>query len=115
MSGRLTVLAMLCLALLGAAPRDAFGATVEAPLGGDTLALADGARVRLAGIATALPGAAAAALAERFSGREVALGDGPEGLDRHGRIVAHVVRADGLWAEGELLRLGLARVRTSIE
>ena len=31
--------------------------------------------------------------------------------DRYGRLLAQVYRDDGLWIQGELLRLGLARVR----
>jgi endonuclease YncB( thermonuclease family) len=34
-------------------------------------------------------------------------------LDRHRRIVAQATRDDGLWLQGELVRRGLARVRTA--
>lgn len=33
-------------------------------------------------------------------------------MDRHRRLLAHVYRSDGLWAQGEMLRSGLARVYT---
>lgn len=33
-------------------------------------------------------------------------------MDRHRRLLAHVHRTDGLWAQGEMLRSGLARVYT---
>lgn len=84
--------------------------------------LADGHGVRLAGIE--LPGLAAgapapladathAALAELLDGWEVRLGLGAVARDRHDRLIAQLRRADGVWVQGELLRRGLARVRTS--
>lgn len=33
--------------------------------------------------------------------------------DRYGRFLAHVVRADGTWVQGEMLRLGMAGVETT--
>jgi len=30
-------------------------------------------------------------------------------MDRHGRLLAYLRRTDGLWIQGELLRLGIAR------
>jgi endonuclease YncB( thermonuclease family) len=40
----------------------------------------------------------------------VRLGTVPQ--DRHGRILGHLVRKDDLWVQGEMLRLGMARVYT---
>lgn len=100
-----------------------------AALDGDTLLLADGRTVRLAGIAAPKPPpgegppgredgrrwplaeAATAALAELAVGRELRL-PGRAPLDRHGRILAQLERTDGVWLQGELLRRGLARVAT---
>lgn len=54
-----------------------------------------------------------AALADILLGRRVELYSGGAARDRHGRALAHVVRAeDGLWAQGEMLRRGMARVYT---
>lgn len=91
---------------------------------GDTLELEDGRRLRLAGIEAAKPPpntepgrpwplaeAATAALADLALGRDLTLrGEGR--TDRHGRLVAQVLRDDGLWLQGALLARGLARVHT---
>jgi endonuclease YncB( thermonuclease family) len=53
---------------------------------------------------------AAAKLARLVQGREVRLGFGGQRLDRHGRLLAHLTRDDGLWIQGALLEAGLARV-----
>ncbi len=90
-------------------------------LDGDTLALADGALVRLVGIRAPKPPpegpaggrwpeAARDALAALVRGRAVRLGYGGRREDRHGRILAHLFRDDGLWVQGALLARGLARV-----
>ena len=42
--------------------------------------------------------------------RKVTLYYGGRRMDRHGRILAHLKRDDGLWIQGEMLRQGLARV-----
>jgi endonuclease YncB( thermonuclease family) len=92
---------------------------------GDTLELADGRIVRLVGIqAPKLPlgrpnfptwplapeaGAALAALAQ---GRRLTPWFGGARGDRHGRVLAHLVREDGLWLQGEMLARGMARVYT---
>ncbi len=92
-------------------------------LDGDTVALADGRVVRLAGILAprSEPGrrqdahatAARERLATLVAGRRVELREDSRTLDRHGRRLAHLVRAgDGLWVQGALLEAGLARVYT---
>lgn len=52
------------------------------------------------------------ALAEITSGHQVVLRSGATPRDRHGRTLAHLVRGDGLWIQGEMLRRGMARVYT---
>jgi len=112
------------LLLAGTAWAD--GMRVTAVLDGDTLELEDGRRVRLAGIDAAKPPrnanpadgrvwplaeAATAALADLALGRRVVL-HGPAPVDRHGRLLANLVREDGLWLQSALLVRGLARVHT---
>lgn len=90
---------------------------------GDTLILEDGRQVRLVGIqapklpldrpgfkAWPLADEARAALVRLAAGARVALRYGGRRQDRHGRELAHLVRADGLWLQGRLLKEGLARV-----
>jgi endonuclease YncB( thermonuclease family) len=94
------------------------GATevVEA-LDGATVALADGSRLRLAGIEAPGEGPAAEAarreLGALVAGRRVEAREAR--ADRHGRALAQLVREDGLWVQAELLRRGHARVRTRPE
>lgn len=117
-------IALILLAglLLAAAPLDRL--RVAAVIDGDTLELADGRRVRLAGIDAAKPPAGAegdrrwplaeaatAALTELALGRSLTV-KGEAATDRHGRLVAQLVRDDGLWLQGELLARGHARVHT---
>ena len=57
------------------------------------------------------------ALEAMVLGRAIRLSHGPRRLDRHGRLLAHLhvedeAGADGLWVQGDLLRLGMARVYT---
>lgn len=123
------VLLLIALFLAGARPSSAQTARVEEIIDGDTVTLAaaiDGAReVRLVGIqAPKLPlgrkdfktwplaDEAQAALDRLARGREVSLIFTGRERDRHGRILAHLQRDDGLWLQGEMLRLGLARVYT---
>ncbi|WP_042442231.1 thermonuclease family protein [Azospirillum sp. B510] len=121
---RLPVLLLGWLLLTGAAPAES--PRVTAVLDGDTLELEDGRRVRLAGIEAAKPPrhadpadgrvwplaeAATMALSDLALGRRVAL-HGPAPVDRHGRLLAHLVREDGLWLQSALLARGLARVHT---
>ncbi|AWU94775.1 thermonuclease family protein [Azospirillum ramasamyi] len=99
---------------------------VTAVLDGDTLELEDGRRVRLAGIEAAKPPRSAApadgrvwplaeaatrALSDLALGRRVVV-HGPAPVDRHGRLLAHLVREDGLWLQSAMLVRGLARVHT---
>jgi hypothetical protein len=50
------------------------------------------------------------ALAALALGTRVTLAYGGARVDRHGRRLAHLYRDDGVWLQGEMLRLGLARV-----
>ncbi|HET6520278.1 MAG TPA: thermonuclease family protein [Geminicoccaceae bacterium] len=88
------------------------------------IALADGRTVHLAAVElpallqpeSASAERARAALAELLDGAEVRLGLAAAAAipDRYGRLAAQLRRgADGLWVQGELLRRGLARVRTT--
>ena len=90
---------------------------------GDTVVLDTGERVRMVGIqAPKLPlgrpefatwplaGEAKGALEALALDRMVTLSFGGRRIDRHGRLLAHLHRADGLWLQGEMLRRGLARV-----
>jgi endonuclease YncB( thermonuclease family) len=132
---RAAALAIGALVVLGggvlAAPKPAFAQTAEIAevIDGDTVVLSagfDGAReVRLVGIqAPKLPlgrarfrswplaDEAQAALAGLARGRRVTVVVTGRARDRHGRLLAHLERDDGLWLQGEMLRLGLARVYT---
>jgi len=103
---------------------DGGSAVVAEAIDGDSLVLADGRTVRLVGIqAPKLPKgrsfapwpfaeAAKVALDELARGKTVTLRYGGAREDRYGRVLAQLVRSDGLWLEGELLRRGLARVYT---
>jgi endonuclease YncB( thermonuclease family) len=97
----------LFLVLLATAARAAEVADVP---DGATLVLADARRIRLAGIDAAPSPVAARTLRALALGKDVALE--PVGPDRHGRLRAQVRTGEGLWLQGELLRRGLARVRT---
>jgi micrococcal nuclease len=55
---------------------------------------------------------AQAALATLVQGHSVTLRIGTTPRDRNGRILAHVVRDDGVWLQQELLRQGWVRVYT---
>ncbi len=103
---------LLLLALTPAARAEGIGALpaldgagVTAVAADGTVTLADGRRVRLA--AVRLAEGAHAILEPLVAGRPV-VPRGPAEPDRHGRIVAHLVRDDGLWVQAELLRLGAA-------
>ena len=90
---------------------------------GDTVVLEDGREVRLVGIqAPKLPlgregfetqplaPEARAAIEAMLAGQAVRLMYGGLEVDRYGRALAHVFTDAGLWVQGEMLRLGLARV-----
>lgn len=93
---------------------------------GDTVVLADGRQVRLVGIqapklplgrpnfkAWPLGEEAKTALEKMILGKTAQLRLAPAPQDRHGRVLAHLVDIqDQVWAQGELLAQGLARVYT---
>lgn len=92
---------------------------------GDTLVLASKTVVRLVGIqAPKLPldrpgfkewplaRESRRALEELSLGRSLTLHPGTRPVDRWGRALAQLARDDGLWIQGEMLRLGWARVYT---
>ena len=121
MTRRIIVL-FLAVILTAATPLERL--RVIAVIDGDTLELEDGRRVRLAGIEAAKPPpnaeaerrwplaeAATAALRDLALNRKLTV-RGETTTDRHGRLVAHLVRDDGLWLQGELLARGHARVHT---
>ncbi|MDZ4737240.1 MAG: thermonuclease family protein, partial [Rhodospirillaceae bacterium] len=94
-----------------------------AVIDGDTLLLEDGREVRLVGLqAPKLPlgrpdfpvwplaEEAKAALEALVLGEGLTLAYGGRQLDRHGRALAQLYRDDGTWIQGELLKLGMARV-----
>lgn len=98
-------------------------ASVAEIVDGDTLILDDDREVRLVGVqAPKLPlgrpdfepwplaDEAKAGLAQLALGRAVTLAYAGRRADRHGRVLAHLFRADGLWLQGELVSRGLARV-----
>jgi len=104
-------------------------AVVASVVDGDTVVLdrpIDGAtQVRLTGIQAPklalgrknfkdwpLAAAAKKELEAMILGRRVGLFHGPQRMDRHGRLLAHLVAPDGTWLQGEMLNRGLARVYT---
>ena len=100
------------------------GGTAVRIVDGDTLVLDDGREVRLVGIqAPKLPlgragfrkwplaDEAKAALAQLPAGTSLRVLFGGARADRHGRVLAHLVRrSDDLWIQGEMLGRGWARV-----
>lgn len=100
-------------------------ATVADVTDGDTLVLSDNVTVRLVGLqAPKLPldrpnfkewplaKEARKALEELVLGRRLTVRPASKPVDRWGRTLAHLERDDGLWVQGEMLRLGWARVYT---
>ncbi|MBN33360.1 MAG: hypothetical protein CMM46_01030 [Rhodospirillaceae bacterium] len=96
---------------------------VASVVDGGTLALTDGREVRLVRIIAPklslgrdwiaeqpLALDAKAALEEPVAGQVVDLHSGPTGMDRHDRILVHVVLPDGHWVQAILLQQELARV-----
>lgn len=99
--------------------------TVTRVIDGDTLQLDGGAEVRLIGAlaprafdaagATAdwpLEAMAREGLEQILTDRNVKLAFAGRRSDRHGRLLAHVVRSDGaqqIWLQAEMLKRGLAR------
>ncbi|MFZ5789734.1 MAG: thermonuclease family protein [Pseudomonadota bacterium] len=95
---------------------------VAAVIDGDTLALEDGRELRLVGIQAPklalgrpdfptwpLAAEARSALERLVQGQVLALFAGGQQTDRHGRMLAHLKRADGLWIQGAMVQAGLAR------
>lgn len=104
-------------------PAAAVETRVKRVVDGDTFVAADGSRVRLLGIDTPESvdprrpveyfGKEAAAFAERLlQGKTVLLQPGRNPRDVHGRTLAWVWREDGLFVNGELVRMGYAQVYT---
>lgn len=106
-------------------PGEGSGRVIEV-VDGDTVKLDSGREVRLVGIqAPKLPlgrrgfaewplaGEAKAKLESLFARKAVTLHFGGAREDRHGRLLAHLTGEGGtLWAQGEMLKAGLARVYT---
>jgi endonuclease YncB( thermonuclease family) len=100
--------------------------SVATVVDGDTLRLKDAdADVRLVGIQTPklplgrknfkqwpLADESRAALTDLVRGHTVTLRLAPTPKDRNGRVLAHIMRDDGLWIQAEMLRLGWGRVYT---
>jgi micrococcal nuclease len=95
--------------------------TVAAVADGATFSLADGRTIRLAALdvprrgersdrRNAVAAAAREALEALVGGSSVALAPVPPAADRYGRILAHVVDAEGRWVQAEMVARGLARV-----
>jgi endonuclease YncB( thermonuclease family) len=102
---------------LGCSAAKLMPAMAERALSGNTIALSDGRRVRLAGVVVpqspAFEATARDSLQALVGDAPVFLGDASAVPDRHGRIVAQVFLDDGRrWVEGELVRTGLLRVFT---
>lgn len=102
-------------------------ATAAEVLSGDSVRLASGDILRLAGIqaprlarksggretaAWPFAGEARAALEAIVAGKTLRLSYGGRRVDRYGRLIAHLHTADGLWVQGALLSRGLARVNS---
>ncbi len=130
---RLLALSSLIFGMMGGmVPATALDSADEAPgerarvvevIDGDTLVLSNGLEVRLVGTQapklplgrrgfTAWPLAeeARALLLDLAMGETLGLAYGGRRQDRHGRTLAHLYRADGLWLQGEMVRRGFARV-----
>lgn len=101
------------------------GGIVREAVDGDTVLLADGREVRLVGLQAPklalgrrnfkdwpLAEESKRAVTALTVGQGVTLRHGGANRDRHGRVLAHLYRADGLWVQGEMLRRGQARVYT---
>ena len=118
------LLIALVLAPAGARAAEAV-ALVASVVDGDTVVLegAGGDEVRLVGIqapklalgragfrAWPLADQSKAALAALVLGQPVGLAFGGRRMDRHGRLLAHMVGDDGTWVQGALLGRGMARL-----
>lgn len=122
LSGMLGQAALSCEQL-----RDGPTDIVREVIDGDTLLLADGAKVRLLGVQAPklaqgrdmddwpLADTAREWLADRVLGQQISLRYGQAEKDRYGRLLAHgflqgALDEDEVWLQSELLRAGLARV-----
>lgn len=98
-------------------------AKITQVIDGDTVVLEDGRTVRLVGLqapklalgregfrAWPLSSEAKEVLEGLVLGQKVRLYFAGDPMDRWRRTLAHLVRDDGLWVQGEMLRLGMARV-----
>jgi micrococcal nuclease len=106
--------------------QDGKAGKVSEVVDGDTVKLDDGRQVRLVGTqapkrplgrpnfpAWPFGEESKRALEHLVLGKRVRLLYGGERKDRHGRELAHLARdGDGLWIQGELLRLGMTRIYT---
>ena len=99
--------------------------TVLSVIDGDTLVLDDVREVRLTGIqapklplgrrnfpAWPLASVAKTVLEDLTIGQRVDLHIDGNGQDRYRRVLAHLVRTDGVWLQRRMIKLGLARVYT---
>ncbi len=104
-------------------PEPVLEGSTRAIVDGDTLVLETGAEVRLVGIqAPKLPlgrrnfrtwplaEEAKRTLADLAAGKKLKLSYGGRKTDRHGRLLAHLHTATGVWIQGALLEAGMARV-----
>ncbi len=110
---------LLLLAAAAGADTDSRRARVARVIDGDTVILDNGDHVRLIGInapeqgrsdrpGEPLAATAREALRALVEHRTVTVVGGRERQDRHGRLLAHLLRDDGINAQVELLRQGLA-------
>lgn len=56
-----------------------------------------------------------AALSALILGKDVTVYYGGRKLDRHGRLLAHIRTRDGVWAQGRMIRSGMARVYSFVD
>lgn len=124
MNQLIILLALLLLpAAASAGLKQGPSARVVMVVDGDTVEFDNGMVVRLVGIqapklplgrpvseAWPLADKARAALVDLVMSARVSLHYGGRQVDRHGRQLAHLYTADGVWVQGELLRLGMDRV-----
>ena len=110
---------LLVLVATAGADTDSRQARVARVVDGDTVILESGAHVRLIGVnapergrddrpGEPLAATARDALRTLVEHRTVTVVAGRERQDRHGRLLAHLLRDDGINAQVELLRQGLA-------
>lgn len=129
---RRSLVLILTAALFASVPALVHGELIEEgtaevleTVDGDTVILADGREVRLVGLQAPklalgrknfkdwpLAEESKRAVATLAQGKRVTLRTGGTRQDRHGRVLAHLYRDDGLWIQGEMLKLGMARVYT---